>query len=122
MITSANKSVGEYGEKLASNYLKKLKYNILFNNYRTTRGEIDIIAKKDNKLIFVEVKTRIGDKKGFPYESVNFYKIKHLKHAINLFLLKNKYKDYKLSIAVISIILTLGHEINSIKLYELDFY
>lgn len=57
-----NLSIGARGEKAAVNYLKGLKYTILETNYcnKTGRrlGEIDIIAREDEELVFVEVKTR----------------------------------------------------------------
>lgn len=48
---------GKEGEDIASNYLIEKKYTILDRNWRTKSGEIDIIATKDDFLIFVEVKT-----------------------------------------------------------------
>ena len=50
--------VGSDGEKTAINYLKKHKYKILSQNYQTYFGEIDIVCKIDNYIVFVEVKTR----------------------------------------------------------------
>ena len=54
---SLRKSLGEIGENVAEEYLKKNKYKILERNYKKPRGEIDIIAKQDKKIIFFEVKT-----------------------------------------------------------------
>ena len=50
--------VGSDGEKTAIHYLKKHKYKILSQNYQTYFGEIDIVCKIDNYIVFVEVKTR----------------------------------------------------------------
>jgi putative endonuclease len=72
---------------------------------RTRFGEIDIIAQSKQKISFIEVKTRIGIKKGMPFEAINYYKIKHLRYAAQLFLLQKKLKNYKLSLDVIAIIL-----------------
>ena len=52
-----NKKVGEDGEKRATNFLINNGYKILFTNWRLYGGEIDIIALKDDILVFVEVKT-----------------------------------------------------------------
>jgi len=49
---------GQYGEALATRYLKKQGYKILCVNYRTPFGEIDIIAKDNDAIVFVEVKSR----------------------------------------------------------------
>ena len=51
------KETGNAGEDKASSYLIKKGYEIIQRNYRTRRGEIDIIAKKEELLVFVEVKT-----------------------------------------------------------------
>ena len=52
------KDTGRHGEQLAANYLKQHGYDILVTNWHCTHGEIDIIARKENVLVFVEVKTR----------------------------------------------------------------
>ncbi|MCR4790002.1 MAG: YraN family protein [Treponemataceae bacterium] len=51
------KICGNYGEEKACRYLIEKNYSILTRNYRTRRGEIDIIACKDDSLVFIEVKT-----------------------------------------------------------------
>lgn len=56
-----NIELGALGEKLAVKHLKKKKYKILEKNYKTKAGEIDIIAKENNSLVFVEVKSRAFD-------------------------------------------------------------
>jgi len=59
-LSSKNKqsSVGKIGEDLAANFLEEKGYAILERNYRFSHGELDIIAEKDNMLIFIEVKTK----------------------------------------------------------------
>jgi len=55
---SVKKHIGQTGEEKAINYLKKNGYDILDRNFRTKYGEIDIIAKNKNEIVFIEVKTR----------------------------------------------------------------
>lgn len=62
---------GKAGEDLAARFLLEKGYQILARNYRFKRSEIDIIAKKDNCLVFVEVKWRSTDAFGYPEEFVN---------------------------------------------------
>jgi len=121
MILSSRQSIGRIGEKIALFYLKEKGYKLLEKNFHCRWGEIDLIFKKDDKIIFVEVKTRIGDKKGKPYEAVNFYKIKYLKRAINFYLLKKKYFQYKLSLEIVSVILNSDLSLKEIKHFSEGF-
>jgi len=109
-----NQAIGRGGETIAKNYLINQGFIVLHKNYRTKGGEIDIIAKKEKTIYFIEVKTRYDDTKGKPYEAVDKRKVIHLQRAANFFLLKNPAKDYKLKIGVISILL----EKKEIRFYE----
>lgn len=62
---------GAYYENLVAEYLKTQGYEILEKNYRCRIGEIDLIAKEGETLVFVEVKYRRDDKMGNPKEAVN---------------------------------------------------
>jgi putative endonuclease len=62
--------VGTAYEKLAGAYLEQQGYEILEYNYRCRMGEIDIVARQDGYLVFVEVKYRSGDEKGNAAEAV----------------------------------------------------
>lgn len=66
MPTKGNKALGKLGEDMAADHLLQKSYQILDRNYRWARGEIDIVARKDNTLVFVEVKTARGIKFGAP--------------------------------------------------------
>ena len=115
-MISVLKTLGKLGEDKATDYLKQKGYSILHKNYSTKFGEIDIIAKKNNCLYFVEVKTRTNTNYGLPHDAVNFIKIKHMKKTANYFLLKNQYKNFKLKLSVISILL------NEKDVVKLDFF
>ena len=108
------KNVGATGEQVASDFLIKKAYKILATNFRSRFGEIDIIAFKKNKISFIEVKTRLGNKKGKPYEAISKRKIIHLKKAAQYYLLINHCKQYKLSLEAISI--TLDDNFKPIKI------
>ena len=62
--------LGQLGEKLAAEFLKKNNYRIVEKNYRCPHGEIDIIATKKDTLIFVEVRTKASSIFGTPEESI----------------------------------------------------
>lgn len=107
------KDVGKLGEKIAQNYLKKKGYKILATNYvfripgDLQRGEIDIVAKKKDRICFVEVKTLKNPKiEIFPEEKVNFSKKRKLIWAAQSWLIKNKIPlDSKWQIDVISVLI-----------------
>jgi putative endonuclease len=62
---------GALGEKLACRFLRKKRYKILYRNFRGSRGgEIDIVCRDDDTLVFVEVKTRGGEYFGRPFEAI----------------------------------------------------
>lgn len=112
------KKLGKTGEDIATEYLKDNGFTILQKNFATSLGEIDIIAKKDNKVCFIEVKTRSNEDKGKPYEAVNKRKISHLKSASTLYLLKNSHKECKLSLDTISIVLNKDNSIKKLMYFE----
>ena len=63
---------GERGEKLASKFLRSRGYKILYRNFKDRRGgEIDIVCRDGDTLVFVEVKTRGGEEFGRPVEAVD---------------------------------------------------
>ncbi len=64
------RDTGILGEKLAGDFLKKRGYRILETNYRCPQGEIDIVARHKDSLVFVEVRTRTSREFGSPEESI----------------------------------------------------
>jgi len=78
MTEGYRRKIGTGGEDKAAHYLEENGYVILERNYRTRKGEIDIICEKDGILIFVEVKTRKGKSFGEPTEAVDPHKVKKI--------------------------------------------
>jgi len=70
--------LGKWGERKAEEYLCKYGIIIIDKNYRTHFGELDIIGKDKNQVIFFEVKTRRNESFGFPEESIDTKKQEHL--------------------------------------------
>lgn len=64
------RDTGILGEKLARDFLKKRGYHILETNYRCPHGEIDIIAKHKDSLVFIEVRAKRSPEFGSPEESI----------------------------------------------------
>ena len=69
---------GHRGEVLAAKQMEKMGYEILERNFHALKGEIDIIAKKDNIIVFTEVKYRKNEEMGTPAEAVNHWKQQHI--------------------------------------------
>ena len=100
-----NKVKGNIGESLAVNYLKKSKYVVLENNYKTNIGEIDIIAKdKENRIIFVEVKSKSTLKHGYPREMVTRQKQQKIKLVSEQYLRHKKIINSYIRFDVIEIL------------------
>jgi len=88
-------------EENAARYLKKKGYRIIDRNYRTRFGEIDIIARYGEYLVFVEVKS--GKSEYFPRTRVDLEKVKKMELAINEYLMKCRTSFKALRIDVIEV-------------------
>ncbi len=76
-----NQRVGKWGEEVAAEYLAGRGNEILSRNARTPFGEIDIVAKRGEIVVFVEVKARTSNQMGFPEESITSRKRQHMVSA-----------------------------------------
>lgn len=85
-----NKIIGNWGEALAKEYLRRHHYKITATNYRTGRLEIDLIARSGRQLIFIEVKTRRKTAASLADNPLTAKQIKNLKRAIIAYCLKNR--------------------------------
>ena len=75
----SKRETGLMGEKLACDFLAKNGYNIIERNYRCPEGEIDIIARQQDTLVFIEVRTKTSRKFGGPEESITPVKAARLR-------------------------------------------
>ncbi len=80
------KTTGQQGEIIAQNYLKKHGHRIIETNFRTRYGEVDIISKHKNILVFTEVRTKKSLEYGTPEESITETKARHLRAAAYYYL------------------------------------
>ena len=81
-----NKIKGQKYEVLAQNYLKQHKYSIIATNVSNFCSEIDIVAKKNDTYVFVEVKGRESTAFGAPYEAVTPYKQNKIRRTAQAYL------------------------------------
>ena len=96
------KVLGIKGENLAVTFLKEKGYRIIARNYRTSLGEIDVIAQDGNTLVFIEVKTRTDELFGQPFEAVNKKK-RHKMKNVALLYMKRHERNFPVRFDVVSI-------------------
>ena len=102
-ISSQHKQkIGKWGESVAAWYLAKKGYEILARHYTSRFGEIDLIAKDKDELVFVEVKARLGTGTGEPEEAVNWHKISKLKRVILAYLSRNTAEKFRIDVVAIT--------------------
>lgn len=85
---------GTKGENLAAEYLEKQGFTVIARNYRHRRAEIDLIVKRENWIIFVEVKTRSSVSFGQPEEFVDYGKTKRIFEAAEEFIYANDWHGH----------------------------
>ena len=71
-------NLGLQGEDAAVDFLTRRGYTIILRNFRNRLGEIDIVAKQENTICFIEVKTRTTDTQGNPLEAITYFKKRKL--------------------------------------------
>lgn len=82
---------GKEAEDMAADFLAQQGYEIVERNYRYKRSEIDLIVRRDNWLIFVEVKMRSSDAFGYPEEFVDYKKAKNIVYGAEQYTYDNNY-------------------------------
>jgi putative endonuclease len=117
---AAHIDLGKRGEDLAVDFLQLKGYKILERNWRYRHAEIDIIAMLDEKLIFIEVKTRSTDVFGSPEGFVNSKKQDLVAKAAGAYILKINH-DWLIRYDVIAILLY-PDETYSIEHFEDAFF
>ena len=96
-------SHGRVAEEVAVEYLKKQKYEILEQNYRNRYCEIDIVAKKNKSVYFVEVKYRKSSAQGTGLDYINAKKLKQMRFASEMWVQEHGWTgDYELSAIEVS--------------------
>ena len=96
-----SKWLGNRGETAAVRHLKSAGIRVITTNYRTSRGEIDIVARENDSLVFVEVKTR---KRGNPSEFVTLEKQRRLTSAAQHFLSRHNLYNKNCRFDVVAIV------------------
>lgn len=110
----SNIQKGRIGEQIAIRYLQSNNVDIISTNYRTRFGEIDIIAKYQDILLFIEVKSRSSRKYGLACEAVDIRKMRKIISVAKYYLLINNIKNAEIRFDVIEIYFN-EEKINYIK-------
>lgn len=98
------KQTGDQGEDIAEKFLIEKGYEIILRNYRYGHGEIDIIAKDKDVLVFVEVKSRHNLDFGYPEEQITPSKQKQIRKIADAYLWENEIENQNCRIDVIGIL------------------
>ena len=75
-----NRELGAKYEQEACEYIASLGMHVLARNWRTRNGEIDIVARDEDTIVFIEVKFRKSNKKGDALEQINYKKQQQIRH------------------------------------------
>ncbi|HZD59794.1 MAG TPA: YraN family protein [Anaerolineae bacterium] len=78
--------LGKSGEDMAVRYLRRKRYRILARNFRSKLGEIDIVAQHVRTLVFCEVKLRLNEAFGQPFEAVTPHKQRRIRKVAELYM------------------------------------
>jgi len=107
-LQSSTKSKGNEGEEKAVHFLKEKGFEIVERNFRFGKGEIDIIAKDANTLVFVEVKARESLEYGLPEEAITKRKILQLRKIAEAYLAEKEVNEETIRFDVIAILILGG--------------
>mgnify|MGYP003291540742 CR=1 FL=1 len=107
-----SRTIGSTYEQIAGTYLKEQGYEIIEYNFHSKNGEVDIIAKEQEYLVFVEVKYRKDCKKGHPLEAVSVAKQKRISKSALFYLQKKNIFGIPVRFDVVAI---LGDQIELVK-------
>lgn len=116
-----NYETGKLGERLAEEYLAKKGFRIIERNFHTRFGELDLVTTKDKKLIFVEVKLKIGEDFGTPEEMITPTKLRQVTKTAESFLLmkpeiRKFYSEYQVD--AVCIVLDSDQAVKRLDHYE----
>lgn len=112
------RELGQYGEKLAAEFLERRGFKIVERNFHTRWGEIDVIAQHGRSLHFVEVKTRSSAAHGEPEEAINYFKQQRLLGAAKMYLLARAVELPNYQIDSVAIIIGIENQAPVIRYCE----
>lgn len=106
-VKTENFNKGRYGEEVALKYLQDKGYELVERNFTNEyggRGEIDLIMKDKDRLVFVEVKYKYNDKMGLPEEAIGKTKLAQVKRIAQIYVVLKQPKEEKFRIDAVCIL------------------
>ena len=113
-----NKIIGSNGEELALTNLLAKGYRLLARNFRNRFGEIDLVMEDEKTVVFVEVKTRVGEEFGLPEEEVSARKFAQVRRMGEVFLVEKGMWERPCRVDVVAIVLTSEGEVARLTHYK----
>ncbi len=117
-MSDTRRALGNRGEALAAQKLQSLGYTIREHNWRCGAGELDIVAEKDGTLVFIEVRTRRGDRFGTPEESITPAKRAKLIEVAQTYLVEHDEPDCSWRIDVVAVEIGQRGEVSRMEIIE----
>ena len=102
-MTRERISTGKLGEEIAAEHLVGVGYEIVERNFRCPLGEMDIVARDHETLVFVEVRSRRTDNYGGPLESIGFAKQKKISRVAEYYLNRHGLQQIKARFDVVAV-------------------
>ena len=99
-----NRLFGNRGERKAARFLRKQGFRIIARQYANRHGEIDLIARDGDSIVFVEVKTRRSDSAGLPFEAVTSEKQRKMTNTALVWLKRRGLLESRSRFDVVSIL------------------
>jgi putative endonuclease len=103
-MTTERQAVGAYGERVAARHLSELGLVVLDRNWRCAAGEVDLVLRDGDDVVFCEVKTRRGTAFGAPSEAVTPEKVHRLRRLAGLWLAQARVRPREIRFDVVEVL------------------
>ena len=100
--------IGRYGENRAADYLQDRGYEIIDRNWRSREGEIDLVARERDFIVFIEVKTRNGAGFGHPFEAITKDKVARMRRLATDWCSSKQITGLKVRLDAVSVLISGG--------------
>ncbi|MHB8170855.1 MAG: YraN family protein [Thermincolia bacterium] len=117
-MTKERRLLGQRGEEEACNYLLLRGYELLVRNFRCKLGELDVVARDGETLVFIEVRSRGTDNFGMAEESVDWRKQQKLRRMAQYYMVNELQREADCRFDVVTVKYGKGNNVESIKLYQ----